>query len=70
MIRRRNRAAIVGQSPAVGTLITAHRLWIAMLWMLFIASVSAVFVTAALGQVLTAMIIGLITGAFFAGMAS
>ena len=41
-----------------------------MLWMLFIASVIAVFVTAALGQVLVAMIIGLISGAFFAGMAS
>jgi hypothetical protein len=41
-----------------------------MLLMLFIASGSAVFVAAALGQVLTAMIIGLIAGAFFAGMAS
>lgn len=41
-----------------------------MLWMLFIAGISAVFVTAALGHVLVAMIIGLITGAFFAGMAS
>lgn len=41
-----------------------------MLWMLFIAAITAVFVTAALGQVLAAMIIGLIAGAFFAGMAS
>jgi len=70
MIRKQSRAAIVGQSPAAGSLITARRLWISMLWMLFIASVIAVFVTAALGQVLVAMIIGLISGAFFAGMAS
>ncbi|WP_133160877.1 hypothetical protein [Mycobacterium ahvazicum] len=70
MIRRQNRAAIVGRAPAAGPLITAHRLWIGMLWMLFIAGISAVFVTAALGHVLVAMIIGLITGAFFAGMAS
>lgn len=70
MIRRQNRAAIAGQSPTTGTLITAHRLWISMLWMLFIAAITAVFVTAALGQVLAAMIIGLIAGAFFAGMAS
>ncbi|MEE6175004.1 hypothetical protein [Mycobacterium sp. 050134] len=70
MIRRQNRAAIVGgQSPAAG-LITAHRLWVGMLWILFIAAVSAVFATAALGQALVAMIIGLIAGAFFAGMAS
>jgi hypothetical protein len=70
MFRRQNRAAIVGQSPAAGTLITAHRLWVGMLCMLFIAAITAVFVTAALGQVLAAMIIGLISGAFFAGMAS
>ncbi|BBX40951.1 hypothetical protein [Mycobacterium simiae] len=70
MIRRQDRAGIVGVSPTAGTLITAHRLWISMLWMLFIAATSAVFVFAALGQVLVAMIIGLIAGAFFAGMAS
>lgn len=70
MIRRQNRAAVVGQSPAAGTLITAHRVWVSLLLMLFIAGVTSTFVAAALGQVLLAMIIGLVTGAFFAGMAS
>jgi len=70
MVQRQNRAAIVGESPAARTLITAHGLWISMLWMLFIGAISAVFVTAALGHVLVAMVIGLIAGAFFAGMAS
>ncbi|OBK32778.1 hypothetical protein A5659_01925 [Mycobacterium sp. 1165196.3] len=70
MVRRQNRAAIAGPSPAAGTLITAHRLWVGLLLMLFMAGVTSTFVAAALGQVLVAMIIGLITGAFFAGMAS
>ncbi|GAB1813087.1 hypothetical protein MUNTM_21250 [Mycobacterium sp. MUNTM1] len=69
MIRRQNRAAIAGPSPAAGTL-TTHRLWVSLVLMLFIAGVSSTLVAAALGQVLVAMIIGLITGAFFAGMAS
>lgn len=69
MIRKHNRAAIAGpspprdvdhRSPTVGqpAIDALH------------SGVSATFVAAALGHVLVAMIIGLITGAFFAGMAS
>lgn len=70
MIRRHHRAPVVGPPPAAGALMTAHRLWVSMLWMLCIAATSAVVVAEALGQVLVAMIIGIIAGAFFAGMAS
>jgi hypothetical protein len=72
MVRVHNGAVVPSQADpprAAGSMLTARALLGALLFTIFIAAVVAVFVAAASGQVAVAIVIGLVSGAFFAGLA-
>lgn len=67
MVRGQIRPAMAGQPRVAASVVTARRVWAAVLWMIGIFAIPAIIVAASQGEKVLAIIIGLIAGAIITG---